>query len=60
MGFVDPASPATRQRSVDAFWEHLRELGWVEGRNLVVEVHWADGRNDRLPALMVEAVESKN
>jgi len=59
VGFVDPASPATRQKSVDAFWQHLRELGWVEGRNMVIETRWADGRNDRLPALMTELVNSK-
>jgi len=59
IGFVDPASPSTRQHSVDAFWQRLRELGWVEGRNMVVETRWANGQNDRLPALMTELVESK-
>ena len=59
VGFVDPASSATQPRGVDAFWQHLRELGWVEGQNMVVEARSADGRNDRLPALMTEVVERK-
>jgi len=59
VGFVDPESPPTRARSVDGFWQRLRELGWVEGQNLVVESRWADGRVDRLPALMVELVARK-
>src|SRR5262245_3076121 len=46
IGFVDPASPATRQHSVDAFWQHFRELGWVEGQNLVIETRWANGQNE--------------
>jgi putative tryptophan/tyrosine transport system substrate-binding protein len=59
VGFVDPASPTTRPRGFEGFWQHLRELGWVEGQNMVIEARWADGRNDRLPALMAELVERK-
>ena len=49
LGFVDPGSRSTALRGFAAFWERLRELGWVEGENLVVESRWADGRMDRLP-----------
>jgi putative ABC transport system substrate-binding protein len=59
VGFVDPESPSTRPRGVDAFWERLRELGWVDGQNLVIEPRWANGQVDRLPALMTEVVERK-
>jgi putative ABC transport system substrate-binding protein len=59
LGFVHPQSPSTANRGVTAFWERLRELGWVEGQNLVIEARWADGRAERLPALMSEMIERK-
>ena len=58
VGFVGPESSTTR-RGVSAFWQRLRELGWNEGQNLVVERRWAEGRLDRLPALMAEVVGRK-
>jgi ABC-type uncharacterized transport system substrate-binding protein len=36
----------------------LRDLGWVEGRNVTFEYRWADGRGDRLPALAKDLVRS--
>ena len=54
LGLVDPI-PRVGQR-LDAFWTRLRELGWEEGRNLVVEKRSAEGHYDRLPALMMELV----
>ena len=52
-----PAGPDWRQR-----WglvEGLRELGWVEGQNIIIEDRWADANTDRLPALAVELVRLK-
>ncbi len=43
----------------DAFRQGLRDLGWVEGRNLVVDVRGAEGQPDRLPALVAELVAGK-
>ena len=59
IGFVGPASSSTAPRALVAFWERLRELGYVEGQNLVIESRWAEGRYDRLPALMAEVIGRK-
>jgi putative ABC transport system substrate-binding protein len=44
---------------LEAFRQGLRELGWVEGQNLVVEYRLAEGRTERLPALARELVQLK-
>jgi ABC-type uncharacterized transport system substrate-binding protein len=59
LGFVGASSSATASKGVTAFWDRLRELGYTEGENLVVERRWADGQLDRLPALMAEVVARK-
>ena len=59
IGLVSPSSPYTVLRGVSAFKERLHELGWVEGKNLVIEERWAEGQYDRLPALMKEVVSHK-
>ncbi len=60
VGFVSPESPSTQiTENVSAFWERLRELGYVEGQNLIVETRYAEAHADRLPALMDEIVGQK-
>jgi putative ABC transport system substrate-binding protein len=44
---------------VEAFRQGLRNLNYVEGRNIVIEYLWAEGRNDLFPALVAEAVRLK-
>ena len=59
LAFVDAGSPSTAPKGLPAFWDRLRELGYVEGHNLTVERRWADGHLERLPALMAEVVGQK-
>ena len=56
IGLLGVASPATYQRQVEAFRAGLRDLGYVEGRNVVIEARWADGDAARLPQLATELV----
>jgi putative ABC transport system substrate-binding protein len=59
IGFLMSTSPSTIADRVEAFRQSLRELGYVEGRNIVVEYRWAEGKIERLPALADELVRLK-
>jgi putative ABC transport system substrate-binding protein len=52
-------SPAVWPHALEGFRQGLRDLGWVEGRNIVVEYRWAEGQFDRLPTLVEELVRLK-
>src|SRR5262245_52082333 len=56
VGFLGGDSPDLWANYVRAFHQGLRETGYVEGRNVAIEYRWAEGRNDRLPALAAELV----
>ena len=42
VGFLGAGSPATADVWLSAFMSRLRELGWIEGRNINIDVRWAD------------------
>jgi putative ABC transport system substrate-binding protein len=56
VGFVDTASPQDFARPLSAFLKGLRETGYVDGHNVVIEYRWAEGRIDRLPAMASDLV----
>ena len=57
IGFLNGASAALSQHYVQPFRQGLAEMGYVEGRNVVIEFRWADGQYDRLPRLAAELVQ---
>ena len=60
IGFLTPASSAGDWNiRLQAFRDGLRELGYVEGKNLQLEVRWGEGKLERLPALAAELVQLK-
>ena len=52
-------TPAVWPHALEAFRQGLRDLGWVEGQNIVIEYRWTEGRFDRLPSLVEELVRLK-
>jgi putative tryptophan/tyrosine transport system substrate-binding protein len=59
IGYLSSASPSAGASRIQAFHQGLRELGYVEGKNVVIEYRYAEGKLDRLPALAAELVRLK-
>src|SRR5207249_10836916 len=59
IGILEPIPAARNAANLDALRRGLRELGYVEGRNLVIEYRSADGRAERFPDLASELVRLK-
>jgi putative ABC transport system substrate-binding protein len=56
IGLLHPRTRADASRQHEAFLRGLRELGWIEGKTIVIESRWAEGRPDRVPDLVAELV----
>jgi putative tryptophan/tyrosine transport system substrate-binding protein len=54
VGFMGNSTPALEANLVGPFRDGLRELGYQEGRNIIIEYRWAEGNYQRFPALVAE------
>ncbi|MGB8894218.1 MAG: ABC transporter substrate-binding protein, partial [Pseudolabrys sp.] len=59
IGFLGAASPSAWSQWVAAFVQRLHDLGWIEGRNVAIEVRWAEGRSERYTEIATEFVRLK-
>jgi putative tryptophan/tyrosine transport system substrate-binding protein len=59
VGFLVPGSPSSYADRIAGLRQGLRELGYVEGQNIIIEYRYAEGKSDRLPVLASELVRLK-
>jgi putative ABC transport system substrate-binding protein len=59
IGYLAGSTPDAQSARIEAFRQGLRELGYVEGKNIVIESRYAEGKLERLPALAAELVRLK-
>jgi putative tryptophan/tyrosine transport system substrate-binding protein len=59
IGMLDMIAPTANSTNLDSFRNGLRDLGYTEGRNLVIEYRSADGHSERFPSLATELVQLK-
>jgi putative ABC transport system substrate-binding protein len=59
IGFLGNSTAALEANLVGPFREGLRDLGYVEGRNVLIEYRWAEGKYERFPALIAELIALK-
>jgi putative tryptophan/tyrosine transport system substrate-binding protein len=59
IGFLGATTPLAEGQWLTAFVQRLRQLGWMEGRNLSIEVRWAEGGSERYAEIAAEFVRLK-
>jgi putative tryptophan/tyrosine transport system substrate-binding protein len=59
IGFLGTGTPSSHGQWLAAFVQRLRELGWIEGRTVTVEIRWAEGRDSRFVEIAAEFVRMK-
>jgi putative ABC transport system substrate-binding protein len=59
VGYLGATTPEAARPRTDAFLKRLRELGWIDGRNIAIEYRWAEGRTDRAAEIAAEFVRLK-
>ncbi len=59
VGFLSPVTASSISENVDAFLKGMRDLGYVEGKNLLIEWRFADGQSERLPGMATDLAQSK-
>ena len=59
IGFLGNSTEALEENLIGPFREGLRDLGYVEGKNIVIEWRWAEGKYERFPDLIAELIALK-
>ena len=59
IGYLSAPTRQSVEHILQVFLRALRERGWVEGQNLIIEYRWAEGKQERLPGLAAELVQRK-
>jgi putative ABC transport system substrate-binding protein len=59
IALLNSATPLVDSQRVAAFVQRLRELGWIDGRNVAIEYRWGEGRNERFAEIAAEFVRLK-
>ena len=59
LGYLSTPTRESVEHGLAAFLRTLRELGWIDGQNLIIEYRWAEGNVERLPGLAAELVRNK-
>jgi len=59
IGYMGSSTPVAQRRQMLAFVQRLRELGWSEGRNVAIEIRWAEGQIDRFSEIAAEFLRLK-
>src|SRR5215813_3006403 len=57
IGYVSGSGPVTSDPRFDALRQGLRDLGYIEGKNILIEYRYAEGRQDPIPSLVAELVQ---
>jgi putative ABC transport system substrate-binding protein len=59
IGFLDASTASSRAGLLEAFWQEMRKLGWIEGKNIAIEYRFAQQKTERLPELAADLVRLK-
>ena len=59
IGLLDISDASTSEVRLKTFWEEIRRLGWIEGKNIAIEYRFAEGKSDRFPELAADLVRLK-
>ena len=59
IGYLGGGAAISQRAWVDAFVQRLRELGWIDGRNVAIEYRWGEGRAERFAEIAAEFVRRK-
>src|SRR5213594_1774018 len=59
IGFLDSSTASGSAVLLDAFWQEMHKLGWIEGKNITIEYRFAEQKSERMPELAADLVRLK-